>query len=435
MVKRDIMMNRNSKKILITLSCITALFLAACNSSNVSKESDENDKPIVTEKYYISETPYRIDTLDQAKSISVMKYRMQNVLGKTGEANALLIFPKTAQPTDGWRVVVLEHGTVGVASHCAPSVNSLNDNFRILANELLAKGYVIVAPDYEGLGAPGVHPYLNLASEAKSTLSAIKAINEQYSQQLNGAWVSIGQSQGGQASLAAAEYANNDLQYKGAFAIAPISSFDKVLLDVIPMALKDIEKQEIKDQVALDQRRSVLSYAAMLANVALLGVGIKAYDPQFAYQDLFQVRAKPIATLADGANGFCLQSADPEQSLVQNFKKDIISFMQADGGKSVIDYPGLDSEAFKTNQVIAKFLKDNEPAMKRLDKPVRVIQSKNDLEVPEKVTAEMVNRLVNVLGSPQVGYVVIDAAGQQEVLAWIYSEVEDFLTKYMPAKR
>ena len=48
----------------------------------------------------------------------------------------------------------------------------------------MAAGYVIIAPDYEGLGTPGVHPYLNLSSEAKSALAAVKAAKEHYGTQL-----------------------------------------------------------------------------------------------------------------------------------------------------------------------------------------------------------------------------------------------------------
>lgn len=75
-----------------------------------------------------------------------------------------------------------------------------------------------MAPDYEGLGTPGVHPYLNLSSEAKSALAAVKAVKEHYGAQLKGDWMSIGQSQGGHASLGTAEFANTDASYKGAVA-------------------------------------------------------------------------------------------------------------------------------------------------------------------------------------------------------------------------
>jgi len=40
---------------------------------------------------------------------------------------------------------------------------------------MLARGYVVVATDYEGLGDPGVHPYLVGVSEAYAVLDSVRA--------------------------------------------------------------------------------------------------------------------------------------------------------------------------------------------------------------------------------------------------------------------
>lgn len=74
---------------------------------------------------------------------------------------------------------------------------------------------VIIAPDYEGLGTPGMHPYLNLKSEANSAIYAMKAYKERYGNQINGQWMSVYQSQGGHASLGTADL-SEDANYKGA---------------------------------------------------------------------------------------------------------------------------------------------------------------------------------------------------------------------------
>ncbi len=183
----------------------------------------------IKKQTYVSESTYSEDTLTTAASIKVMTYNMENVQGQTAKATALVMFPKVAPPTDGYRVVVWEHGTVGGGDDCAPSKNVIHPRFKILANTLLAAGYVIVAPDYEGLGTSGVHPYLNLSSAANSAIAAVKAVKEHYGTQLNGAWMSIGQSQGGHASLGTAEFANTDTTYKGAVAGAPASSLGQII--------------------------------------------------------------------------------------------------------------------------------------------------------------------------------------------------------------
>ena len=333
---------KRSKIALALTVAVSMLSLTACN--------DDDDSPASNQKQtYVSESAYSEDTLTTAASIKVMTYNMENVQGQTAKATALVMFPKVAPPTDGYRVVVWEHGTVGVGDSCAPSNNMIHPRFKILADSLLAAGYVVVAPDYEGLGTSGVHPYLNLSSAAKSALSAVQAAKDHYGTQLNGAWMSVGQSQGGHASLATAEYANTDATYKGAVAGAPASSLGKIILEVAPAALADIEARETAANVPLAYRTSVDTYATLLAYAALTGVGIKAYEPRFNYQDIFQSRAKSLAEFAEGStgdNGLCLDNdSDPSLSLINKFKDDIIQFMTANLDKKVMDYPGLDTRA------------------------------------------------------------------------------------------
>jgi len=422
-------MKRSKIALAITLS-VSALFLTACN------DDDDDYIGVNPDKTYISEKVYSKDSLSGASSIKVMTYNMVNVQGKTAEATALVMFPKIAQPKDGYRVVVWEHGTVGVGDSCAPSNNTINPRFKILADTLLAAGYVIVAPDYEGLGTKGIHPYLNLASEAKSALAAVKAAKDHYGTQLNGDWMSVGQSQGGQASIGTAEYANTDITYKGAVAGAPASSLGTIILDVAPNALALIEQQEIAGNVALDKRVSVDSYATLLAYAALTGVGIKAYEPRFEYRDLFQTRTKSLAEFAEGStgeNGLCLDSADPSLSLINKFKEDIIKFMTDNPDKKVMDYPGLDANNFKSNETVQKFLLASQPGKKRLDKPVYIAQGKLDTNVPYPITQMMVAGLVT-LGSPNIKLDLVENATHTQAIVCKNADIYQFIQTNMPAK-
>ena len=43
------------------------------------------------------------------------------------------------------------------------------------ADALLSRGYAVVMPDYEGLGTPGVHTYVNRLAEAHAVLDAARA--------------------------------------------------------------------------------------------------------------------------------------------------------------------------------------------------------------------------------------------------------------------
>ncbi|WP_038342238.1 lipase family protein [Acinetobacter sp. A47] len=422
---------KRSKIALAMAFSISASFLTACN------DNDDNYTGVDSDKTYLSESTYSKDKVDNASSIKVMTYNMVNVQGRTAKATALVMFPKVAAPKDGYRVVVWEHGTVGVGDSCAPSNNVISARFKILAESLLAAGYVIVAPDYEGLGTPGIHPYLNLSSEAKSALAAVKAAKDHYGMQLNGEWMSIGQSQGGQASLGTAEYANADTSYKGAVAGAPASSLGKIILEVAPAALADIESKEIAAGVPLSKRVSVDSYATLLAYAALTGVGIKAYEPRFNYRDLFQERAKPLAEFAEGTtgeNGLCLDDgSDPSLSLIEKFKTDIIQYMNANPDKKVMDYPGLDVNNFKNNETVQKFLIASQPGTKRIDKPVYIVQGTADTNVPFPVTKALVANL-EALGSANVKLDPVLNATHTQAIVCRNLQVYNFVQAQMPAK-
>ncbi|MBK0064872.1 MULTISPECIES: alpha/beta hydrolase family protein [unclassified Acinetobacter] len=422
---------KRSKIALALAFSATTLFLSACNDSN------DDYIGVNPEQTYISETTYNKDQVTGAASVKVMTYNMVNVLGKTAKATAMVMFPKITQPADGYRVVVWEHGTVGVGDSCAPSNTTINPRFKILADTLLAAGYVVIAPDYEGLGTPGIHPYLNLGSEAKSAIAAVKAAKDHYGSQLNGTWMSVGQSQGGQASLGTAEYANNDATYLGAVAGAPASSLGKIILEVAPAALADIEKKEITANVPLANRVSVDSYATLLAYAALTGVGIKAYDTQFNYRDIFQERAKPLAEFAEGTtgeNGLCLDNDDASLSLIEKFKTDIIKFMTDNPDKKVMDYPGLDTNNFKTNQTVQTFLTANQPGTKRIDKPVYIVQGTADTNVPYPVTQALVSNLKDTLGSPDVVLDPVLNATHTQAIVCRNLQVYNFIQAKMPAK-
>ena len=196
-------MNGIFKRSLIALTCSSVLLLAACN--------DEDDGwRYSSSSNYLSEKTYNLDKMPGAASVKVMTYNMPNVLGQTKKATAMVFVPNKPRPANGWKIVVWEHGTVGIGDSCAPSNNAFNPRFKNMAESLLAQGYIIIAPDYEGLGTPGIHPYLNLSSAAKSAIQAVKAYKEHYGTQVNGAWMSVGQSQGGHGVLGTAEFSNND---------------------------------------------------------------------------------------------------------------------------------------------------------------------------------------------------------------------------------
>lgn len=419
------------------LSCSSILFIAGCNDNN-DESSTASANPT-----FLSETVYKHETLAEASSITVMTYNMENVIGKSAKATALVMFPQIAQPGGGYKVVVWEHGTLGIGDSCAPTNNVLGTRFKDpLAKSLLAAGYVIVAPDYEGSGTAGIHPYLHLASEAKSAIAAVKAAQDHYGSKLNKQWMSIGQSQGGQASLGTAQYANNDVNYKGAVAGAPASSLDTIIFQVAPVALADAEAKELKAGLTLTQRAesgSIGAYSTLLSYAAFAAVGIKASEPRFDYREIFSdVRSQRIAELAEGTtgeNGLCLDSNDPvnhpEDSLRYRFAQDIVLFLTENPTKKLLDYPGLDQQKFEQSPEIKSFLVASQPGTTKIDKPILIIQGTLDMSVPYLVTEGMYKSM-KAMGT-NVELLPVADAGHTEAIVKKNKEAVEFIQKYMPA--
>lgn len=430
-------MKKILKKRMLALSCLSVFMLAACNDDNNTSTSTDSSA-------YVSESVYAKDSLSEAASITVMTYKMQSVRNASVDATAMVLFPKTVQPADGYRVVVWEHGTLGVGDSCAPTNNVLGPRFKDpLAKSLLAAGYVIVAPDYEGLGTPGIHPYLHLESEARSAIAAVKAAQEHYGAKLNKQWMSIGQSQGGQASLGTAEFANSDANFKGAVAGAPASSLDHIIFSVAPTALAAAEQKELDAGASLTYRAengSIGAYATLLTYAAFAAVGVKASDPSFNYREIFSdTRSQLIAEMAEGStgeNGLCLDSTDPvnapQDSLRYRFAQDIVKFLSDNPSKKLMDYPGLDQQKFENSAQIKSFLAASQPGTKKIDKPIMIIQGTADMSVPYPVTLALYNSM-KAQGS-NVELITVVGATHTQAIVDKNAEAVNFIQNYMPAR-
>ncbi len=159
-------------------------------------------------------------------------YVSTSFTGARTAVSGLLFVPDGPAPAGGRRIVASTHGTIGVASYCAgsnlgrrywPGIDGLR--------EFLAAGYVVVAPDYQGLGTAGPHPYLVGNPEAWATLDAVRAARRFPPAQAGDEFAVFGASQGGQAALFtgqdAASYAP-DMKLVGVAAAAPASDLERL---------------------------------------------------------------------------------------------------------------------------------------------------------------------------------------------------------------
>ncbi|MGB2556464.1 lipase family protein [Cellulosimicrobium cellulans] len=150
--------------------------------------------------------------------------------GEPTVASGLVVVPDGVG-TDGGApppVVAWAHGTTGFARGCAPSV--LDEPFEsgafFLLDDVLARGWALVATDYAGLGTAGPHPYLVGQGEARSVLDAVRAARALGDATLGEQTVVWGHSQGGHAALwtgAVAPVYAPDVPLAGVAALAPAS--------------------------------------------------------------------------------------------------------------------------------------------------------------------------------------------------------------------
>lgn len=356
-------MNLKLKNSLLATLCSSTLFLTACGGGDGGNE-------MVFAPSDVKAFAVDADVGAMAAKHEILTYKMQSVTKDNVDATTLVFIPKGTVPKDGWPVVVWAHGTTGAADKCAPSNNKLDGGEKDLVKELLARGYAVVAPDYEGLGNTQVsHPYLNLTSAAVSILGALEAANKKYGN-LSKEWSVVGWSQGGHAALAAAQFHNAlpTYNYNGAVAIAPASYLAKTLEDGMAYANGLALSGEPGKTQAIPIAATLYTYAAIVSS------GIKAGNPNFNYNQAFLQEKTAIASQAETL-------CSPE--LGQVFGGDIVN-----SGGDVSKYQALQPK-FLDDKDIEAYLKDNMPATVKLDKPVIIFQGTADTTVPYTITQQL----------------------------------------------
>ncbi|MEV6239790.1 lipase family protein [Lentzea sp. NPDC051838] len=156
-------------------------------------------------------------------------YRSTSFTGRSAVVTGALFVPAGTPPRGGWPVLSWAHGTVGIADACAPSSAGRSQRDVDYLKTWLANGYAIAATDYEGLGTPGVHPYMHGRSAAYAVADLVRAARS-VDRSVSRHWAVAGQSQGGAAALftggIAPRYAP-ELDFRGTIATAPPTHWRK----------------------------------------------------------------------------------------------------------------------------------------------------------------------------------------------------------------
>jgi pimeloyl-ACP methyl ester carboxylesterase len=154
-------------------------------------------------------------------------YRSTGLDGSPVGVSGLVVAPiirPGLEPVGGLPIVAWAHGTTGLADACAPSRLGVTAEDDITVVSLARQGVVVAATDYEGLGTPGIHPYLVGLSEGRSVLDAIRALRDLPEANGGSQAAIFGISQGGHAALWAAELGPSyapEVQLVGVVAASP----------------------------------------------------------------------------------------------------------------------------------------------------------------------------------------------------------------------
>lgn len=162
-------------------------------------------------------------------------YHSTDLAGHDAVVSGVVVAPQSPPPSAGRAVVGWGHPTTGASASCAPS--SGLDPFLLVEGvaDLLLAGYVVVAPDYPGLGVAAPSSYLIGTAEARSLLDAVR-VARQLPTGATTTTVLWGHSQGGHAVLFAAQEAAAyapELSVRAAAVAAPAADLGTLLDDDI----------------------------------------------------------------------------------------------------------------------------------------------------------------------------------------------------------
>lgn len=312
-------------------------------------------------------------------------YRSEGVDGNPVAVSGVVYAPHGPAPPEGRPVVSWAHGTVGVADDCAPSRIGVGVPG---LERLLASGYVVAATDYEGLGAPGVHPYLVGESEGRSVLDAARAAARIEAAGAGAAVVAFGHSQGGHAALFAGALAPDyapDLDLLGVATSAPAAELSTLLRSAVPIS----------------------------PAFGLVASSIYAYGEAYDELELADVLTPAAIERIEVVDRECLQGVTD-------------AFIDQRTSAWLVTNP-LDVEPW------AARVEQNEPGSRKIDAPVLVAQGTTDFVVLASSTDTAVDRLC--AGGNLVEYREYPGADHGEVLGEAGEGILDWVDARLAGER
>ena len=398
---------------LLFCCCLFIALLSGCSSSGGEVDTQQNI-PQTSGEITELESVEVPSNLDQAAAAYLFDYTMPSVTGSATVARALLFQPFGSTPVNGLPLIVWAHGTTGIANACAPSSSFDDFGNAIAVNALLAAGYAVLAPDYEGYGTPTIHPYYQRASHANAVLAAVAAAHLVDGVFLTDTWAVVGHSQGGHVALSTARAEQNpSYPLQAVAALAPgtdLRALSDRAFEAVDLALAQGETEEAAERIYF-----LNVYGAYVAHA------VQLVDPAFDPASMF---GNTVSEFIDEAVDeiFCGTYAD---TVFDTLRAHLL------GGGTVLDFAGLKRDWYNAPQLPLR-LAAEELGDEAQTSPLLVVQGDADRQVPIEATTAFVN-LQQSLGT-DVTYQVVTGGRHGSVAREEIALTIDWLAERFPAQ-
>lgn len=205
---------RAVKTILIFCAGVTLLSLLAVGTYLSLQERRTDAAQNALEPFYTApaELPPKPGTLIRSEPLTGtfdlpdaaayrILYTTEGAKGQPRISSGMAFIPNSTAPSQGRTIVSWAHPTVGMGDACAPSRRPTPTALMDWLPAMLAKGWIVTATDYAGLGTAGDEAYLIAASEVHDVVNAVRAARALPEAEASAQYTVFGHSQGGHAAL------------------------------------------------------------------------------------------------------------------------------------------------------------------------------------------------------------------------------------------
>ncbi|MGU3583158.1 alpha/beta hydrolase family protein [Rhodococcus sp. C26F] len=379
------MISRTSRRLVAALAAASMLGITSCaDSGDETEETVGGPGSLVTER-----TLTGAAAIPSASRTHLITYLSEGADRRPTLVSGTVAIPEGEAPDGGWPVISWAHGTTGVGDACAPSADmpggpahSYVGRTTAMLDRWVADGYAVVQTDYEGLGTPGGHPYMNGDSAAAGVVDIVRAAR-QLDPDIGTRWVVMGHSQGGHAALYAAargEERAPELELQGAVAFAPGSR---------------------TSETAEYYATAGPAIGPALGFLPVLLLGAQAADPSIDADAMLTDASRP---LLDAARTGCMDDI-----------REVASTVPVDQ----VFAPDADLESLR------EYYAGQEVEPLTLTVPTLVVQGTDDVLVSRPVTDQVTAALCD--NGADLAYRVYDGADHRAVLEESFDDVRAFV--------